>query len=140
MEHGLAVSMKTYQTQMFAEVRRGGLEDNEADYLHQPELCDFWELDRLYPSSENATLRVVSAKFLAVCRKTGKGVICSMNIYCDHEVSTGFTLDAVKSIDDQYITQAHKDKAAERYQYRIDNPSTVADEDSWQQHLQDKDW
>jgi len=57
-------------------------------------------------------------QFLAVCREMGTSALCTMNIFCQGERSSGFTLDKVELVDTRYISAELIDMAQERYQTR----------------------
>jgi hypothetical protein len=116
MERGLALMMADFQAQMMEEVCKAGGVD--ANYMMKPEMCAMWELERFFPSSEDAELRVFDLKFLAVCRENGHAAIVTMNVFCQGEMCSGFTLDRVKKVDPKYITPELNDKAQERYHTR----------------------
>jgi len=117
MERGLADIMRQFQSQMANEVKAGGGEPDE-EYMQKPELAAMWELERFFPSSEDADLRVVDLRFLAICRETGNAALITMNIFCLGDFSSGFTLDRVKKVPQKYITQQLVDLAQERFYTR----------------------
>jgi ankyrin repeat protein len=102
---------------MIREVKGCG-DAHGQEILTKPEMAAMWEFERFFPSSENADLRVLDLRFLAVCRDTGEAAMVKMNIYCEGEKSSGFTLDRVERVDRKYIGHELTELAALRHQSR----------------------
>merc|ERR1711871_470434 len=105
--------MADFQAQMAEEVCSAGGDDPH--YMTKPEMAAMWEIERFFPSSEDAELRVFDLKYLAVCRDTGNAGMITMNIFVQGDMCSGFTLDRAKKVPAKYITHEHNNKAQERY-------------------------
>jgi len=123
MEDGLALNMAKFQGSMYLEVRHAGIEGS-VKFIHNPEVIDFWEMDRFFPSSEDATLVVLSIEALCVSRTAGedgsqKAAMLMLNIYILGNICSGFTLDRVKLVDDQFVMEEHKARSQAHYMERL---------------------
>jgi len=137
MERGLAEKMAVYQRQMFDEVRSGGEGIDAGVKMNEPEVITFWEHDMFRPSAENMELRVFVIQALVACRETGKSAMMTLNVYVNHDLSSGFTLDHVHMIHEQWLKGEWKQQALDHYAKRTDGKAEdrttmIEGEEDWQ--------
>jgi len=95
---------------------------NEIKLTH-PEMVQFWEMGKFYPSSENENLSVCVMEALVVCLSCHEGCILTMNIYIDGSLCSGFSLDHCLFVSGDNITQLYRDDAISRGRERREGRS-----------------
>lgn len=111
MEEGLAGRMGEFQAQMSEEIRTCGF---QTDYeMQSPTTVTFWEMNCMYPSAEDNTLRVFDIIALVTDAMGGKtSCLADLNVYIAGSFVSGFTLNSVEVISNKSVADCSAEVGA----------------------------